>query len=71
MIEMARLQSLLDAENSKLKQYKTDNVRRRHNYIPLIVNLLQVLAEQGKLDEFYETAKKRTEELKKAEMKLK
>ena len=68
---MARLESLLEAENMKWKQYKVDNIRRRHNYIPLIVNVLQVLAEQGKLTEFYETAAKRTKELKKSETQSK
>merc|ERR1712226_707792 len=71
MIEMARLQSLLDSENSKWKQYKIDNVRRRHNYLPLIINVLQVLAQQGKLTDFYETAKKKTEETRKAQEKSK
>ncbi|XP_063714790.1 ubiquitin carboxyl-terminal hydrolase isozyme L5-like [Symsagittifera roscoffensis] len=71
LIEMARLESLLEAENMKWKQYKVDNIRRRHNYIPLIVNVLQVLAEQGKLTEFYETAAKRTKELKKSETQSK
>ena len=67
VIELARLQSLFDAETSKLQQYRIDNVRRRHNYMPLIINLLQVLAEQDKLTGFYQTAQKRSSELRNAQ----
>ena len=66
VIELARLQSMFDAETCKLQQYRLDNIRRRHNYMPLIVNLLQVLAEQDKLTAFYQTAQRRSAEIRKA-----
>lgn len=28
---------------------KKENVRRKHNYLPLIIEVLRVLAEEGKL----------------------
>ena len=61
-VEVTRLHSMIEQENSKLQEYKLENLRRKHNYIPFIVNLMQVLAAQGKLSEFYEQAKKKTAE---------
>lgn len=57
--EIARLQGLIEDDKSKKKQYKIENIRRKHNYLPLIVELLKMLAEQGQLLPIYEKAKQR------------
>lgn len=57
--EIARLRLLIDDEIAKKKRYKVENIRRKHNYLPLIVELLKMLAEQGQLLPIYEKAKLR------------
>ncbi|XP_014216218.1 ubiquitin carboxyl-terminal hydrolase isozyme L5 [Copidosoma floridanum] len=57
--EISRLQSLIDEEMWKSKKYKIENIRRKHNYLPLIVELLKVLAKEGKLVPLYQKAKER------------
>uniref|UniRef100_U5EXX5 Ubiquitin carboxyl-terminal hydrolase n=1 Tax=Corethrella appendiculata TaxID=1370023 RepID=U5EXX5_9DIPT len=57
--EIARLRMLIDDEVSKRKRYKIENVRRKHNYLPLIVELLKILAQNGQLMPLYEKAKQR------------
>lgn len=48
-IRVKELESLIEDEERKRITYKKENVRRKHNYLPLIVELLKGLAEQGKL----------------------
>jgi len=56
------LKQQIAAEDAKLKAWKAENVRRRHNYVPLIYNLMKVLAEKGKLSDLVEKAAKVTKE---------
>lgn len=58
--ELARLESLIEDEINKTKRYKIENVRRKHNYLPLIMELLKVLAKEGKLIPLYQKAKERS-----------
>ena len=46
-------------ETQKTEQWKVENRRRKHNYVPFIVNLLKVLAERGELMPLVEAAKSR------------
>lgn len=48
-IRVKELESLIEDEERKRLTYKKENVRRKHNYLPLIIELLKALAEQGKL----------------------
>lgn len=57
--EIARLRMLIEDDIAKKKRYKIENIRRKHNYLPLIVELLKMLAEQGQLLPIYEKAKQR------------
>lgn len=57
--EIARLRSLIEDEIVKRKRYRIENIRRKHNYLPFIVELLKMLGEQGQLTPLYEKAKQR------------
>lgn len=61
---MKELENLIDDEDRKRLAYRKENVRRKHNYIPLIIEILKILAEQGALEKLVNQAsevnKKRT-----------
>lgn len=57
--EIAHLKMLVEKEDSKTRQYQIENIRRKHNYLPLIVEILKILAKEGKLMPLYEKAKER------------
>ncbi|KAG7204848.1 hypothetical protein KM043_005250 [Ampulex compressa] len=60
--ELERLQTLIEEEVRKSKRYQIENIRRKHNYLPLIMELLKVLAKEGKLVPLYQRAKERAVE---------
>jgi ubiquitin carboxyl-terminal hydrolase L5 len=49
----------LELEETKRAQWKVENQRRRHNYVPLCVAMLKELARMGKLTELFEEAKEK------------
>jgi len=55
----ARLQREIEMESQKAEQWKVENRRRKHNYVPFIVNLLKLLAERGELMPLVDAAKSR------------
>jgi ubiquitin carboxyl-terminal hydrolase L5 len=55
------LQRELEVEEAKVAEWRNDNIRRRHNYIPLVFALLKEVAAAKKLTEALEQAKKRAE----------
>ncbi|XP_041127084.1 ubiquitin carboxyl-terminal hydrolase isozyme L5-like [Polyodon spathula] len=57
--EIAKYQLLIEEEIQKLKQYKIENVRRKHNYLPFIMELLKTLAEYQQLIPLVEKAKEK------------
>lgn len=58
--EVAQLRLLVEKEESKIRKYQIENIRRKHNYLPLIVEILKILAKEGKLMPLYEKAKERS-----------
>ncbi|KAM9528925.1 ubiquitin carboxyl-terminal hydrolase isozyme L5-like isoform X3 [Oncorhynchus nerka] len=57
--EIAKYQLLIDEENQKLQRYKIENIRRKHNYLPFIMELLKTLAEYQQLIPLVEKAKEK------------
>nr|CAG4644148.1 EOG090X0A33 [Lepidurus arcticus] len=57
--EISRLRQLLENEEHKRSRQMAENSRRKHNYIPFIVRLLQILANKDKLIPLYENAKQK------------
>lgn len=55
----ARVTAEIQMESQKAEQWKVENRRRKHNYVPFIVNLLKLLAERGELMPLLESAKQR------------
>lgn len=58
------LKQILAEEEAKRNRFKLENIRRKHNYLPLIVQFLKELAQQKQLLPLYEKAKEKTQERK-------
>lgn len=55
--EIAFFQSRLAAEDEKRRRYEVENIRRKHNYLPFIIEMLRVLADNQKLIPLVNAAK--------------
>ena len=53
------LKAKIADEDRKRERWQVENTRRRHNWIPLCVELMKVLAKQGKLESTIKEAKEK------------
>ncbi|KAL0222948.1 hypothetical protein P9112_002338 [Eukaryota sp. TZLM1-RC] len=56
--QRARLIDYLEAEERKFERWRVENVRRRHDYVPFLARLLELLAQRNELFPAIERAKK-------------
>jgi len=64
-----RKQDILDKiheHEAKLNRYAVENARRRHNWFPLIIELLKVLAKNGKLEPAIAASQEKTKKRREA-----
>lgn len=55
--DAASLQMELEAEKARHNQWELENTRRRHNYVPFVLEFLQILAEKNQLGDLVEKAR--------------
>jgi len=60
--EIADYEGKIAQEKDKFKKWTEENVRRKHNFVPFIFNLLKELAKNGKLDEVVQAAQKQAQD---------
>jgi ubiquitin carboxyl-terminal hydrolase L5 len=53
----------LEQEKNKREQWSTENARRRHNFVPFIVQLLKAVGEAGLMDNLLEMATARKQDM--------
>merc|ERR1712129_494690 len=56
---LSELDDLIQSEQQKKKKWTIENIRRRHNYFPFILNLIGVLGKKNLLKELTERAKEK------------
>lgn len=56
---IADIKNKMRIEEEKRANYKIENIRRKHNYIPLIMEMLKILSEKGMLLPLTEKAKEK------------
>lgn len=70
-IEMADLRMLILKQKAKLQAYKVENIHRKYNYLPTIMDILNKLASQSRLEPLYIQAKAKAKKGKQRELERK
>jgi len=58
-VELQNNKELLQDETLKYKRYEDENARRKHNYLPFILEMLKMVAKKGKLNDLVQNAKEK------------
>ena len=61
-LQISELRQQIAEQEAKMQAYKIENIRRKHNHLPLLVEILKKLSSQGKLMPLFEHAKKKAVE---------
>ncbi|OQV15890.1 Ubiquitin carboxyl-terminal hydrolase isozyme L5 [Hypsibius exemplaris] len=69
--EINQLKEQIEQEKLRDKANKIENIRRKHNFLPFIVELFKVLGDSTKLSSVYEEAAKRGQERERRNKRLK
>lgn len=70
-LQLTELRQLISEQETKMNAYKIENIRRKHNHLPIVMDLLKKLASQSKLMPIFNQAKKKAVELKEIRQKQK
>jgi ubiquitin carboxyl-terminal hydrolase L5 len=49
--------SQIQEERDKRARWADENIRRRHNYVPFLFNMLRLIAEKGQINKLIERAR--------------
>ncbi|GAX81010.1 hypothetical protein CEUSTIGMA_g8445.t1 [Chlamydomonas eustigma] len=55
--ELAVIGAEVKEERDKRARWANENIRRRHNYVPFLFNMLRLIAEKGQMDKLIERAR--------------